>query len=568
MAEGELTELVLRGLAHRAVFERGQDYCAGGTVRQLRRAGSKVEAQVWGSGPQPYQVRLSLEPPFGSFCDCPYDGGGICKHVVAVGLAWLRAQKEETVGEKPVALTFTERLGELNAGQLRDLIGEVYDQVHDARSVVDRWLLQEDLWLAASEPGAGDFGDVLARIGARLEDLLDLERLTELWEASLEDWTEEGHEAEAELADFETEMAGLVRDITELPPSAGFVVIPALEMVCTRLATEAAEAADVADYWSTAAEEAASALAERLLAAGPEEAAAARERLWPFYESGARFLEPVLLTSGQDPDGARRLAARLGKMGGGTVTAGVKLLLEAGLAEDAEQFIDTWGIQNEASFLLLARHFRAAGLPDKAIAYYRRGIQDRFPERNALTELAEVCAAAGRLDEALEVRVKLFKSNFSLNCWRDAMTAGEAVGRRAEIKDELLDYLRRLPGYAGALCAVLVEEASGKLEHLAEAARVAAQTRSPDLSLEVGKAALRLGGEAERCLALDLLRDAAEQLALHGKNYAYEKAAKVTGLLREYFPDLWPEWFHGFLGRHRRRINLLRELTAAGLYDK
>ncbi len=142
--------------------------------KDIRGAGSEVEAQVVGSGPQPYRVRLSLEPPFGSSCDCPYDGGGARKHVVAVGLAWLRAQEAGGIREEPAAPSLMERLGELDAGRLRELLVEVYDEVADARSVIDRRLLREGLWMAGDQPGAVGHSALMARVGARLDDPLEI----------------------------------------------------------------------------------------------------------------------------------------------------------------------------------------------------------------------------------------------------------------------------------------------------------------------------------------------------------------------------------------------------------
>ncbi|GGN91961.1 SWIM zinc finger family protein [Haloarcula pellucida] len=66
-----------------AVFERGQNYRAKGRIGRLARFGEVVTADVQGS--RSYDVTVDLSTTaFEATCTCPYDGPGICKHVVAV----------------------------------------------------------------------------------------------------------------------------------------------------------------------------------------------------------------------------------------------------------------------------------------------------------------------------------------------------------------------------------------------------------------------------------------------------------------------------------------------------
>lgn len=75
----------LRHLATAQSFERGEDYYASGMVSKLVKKGHEYEAEVDGS--RTYRQYVNMEEGFSGTCTCPYSFGGICKHLVAVGLA-------------------------------------------------------------------------------------------------------------------------------------------------------------------------------------------------------------------------------------------------------------------------------------------------------------------------------------------------------------------------------------------------------------------------------------------------------------------------------------------------
>ncbi|RCU44306.1 SWIM zinc finger domain-containing protein [Haloplanus salinus] len=79
----DVTEEMVRGVCTDAVFERGERYLTEGRVREIHRVDTTVTAVV--SGSRQYDVRVDLATDgFAPRCDCPYDGLGACKHVVAV----------------------------------------------------------------------------------------------------------------------------------------------------------------------------------------------------------------------------------------------------------------------------------------------------------------------------------------------------------------------------------------------------------------------------------------------------------------------------------------------------
>lgn len=64
-------------------FSRGKSYYE--DVKNLEQEGDKFTAQVYGSSR--YFVNIQIDDlDISSYCSCPYDWGGICKHIVAVGL--------------------------------------------------------------------------------------------------------------------------------------------------------------------------------------------------------------------------------------------------------------------------------------------------------------------------------------------------------------------------------------------------------------------------------------------------------------------------------------------------
>lgn len=78
----------VRDLCTDAVFERGATYHRDGRVREVHRIGETVTARVRGS--ESYDVRIESGDDgdvTAAQCSCPYDGPGLCKHVVAVSLA-------------------------------------------------------------------------------------------------------------------------------------------------------------------------------------------------------------------------------------------------------------------------------------------------------------------------------------------------------------------------------------------------------------------------------------------------------------------------------------------------
>ena len=86
-----LTEAHIRELASEKSFDRGEAYYHDGSVLEPVRQERELRAQCQGSDYEPYQVSATLSKSgiAETSCTCPYDYGGICKHIVALLLTYV-----------------------------------------------------------------------------------------------------------------------------------------------------------------------------------------------------------------------------------------------------------------------------------------------------------------------------------------------------------------------------------------------------------------------------------------------------------------------------------------------
>lgn len=89
MSKPQLTETDIRNLASSQSYDRGYRYYRSGAVSDVFRRGNVLTAKVAGSEYEPYRVQVTLigEGVAETSCTCPYDWGGICKHIVAALLS-------------------------------------------------------------------------------------------------------------------------------------------------------------------------------------------------------------------------------------------------------------------------------------------------------------------------------------------------------------------------------------------------------------------------------------------------------------------------------------------------
>ncbi len=118
----KLTEAQVRKLANAQSFERGVDYYSGGAILDPVRQGMALSAQCEGSEYEPYEVSATLDKSGVAECDCdcPYEYGGICKHIVALLLTYVHEPESFQVIEPP-----EKALAGHSKEELLGIIGEI-----------------------------------------------------------------------------------------------------------------------------------------------------------------------------------------------------------------------------------------------------------------------------------------------------------------------------------------------------------------------------------------------------------------------------------------------------------
>lgn len=117
----KLTEAQIRALASAQSFERGKSYYQDGAIVEPLQQGLELRAECEGSEYEPYQISVTLNTKgiAETSCTCPYDWGGICKHIVALLLAYVH---------HPQAFRRIEPLAKMLAGKSKDdLIAIIQD---------------------------------------------------------------------------------------------------------------------------------------------------------------------------------------------------------------------------------------------------------------------------------------------------------------------------------------------------------------------------------------------------------------------------------------------------------
>lgn len=138
------TEADIRQLASRESFDRGYTYYRQDTVSNVIYRGNLITADVEGSQFTPYRVQVNLGADGIIFtdCTCPYDWGGICKHIVATLLVLLHNAEE--VEEKPALENL---LADLTESQLRQVLLGVTDSAPEVINLIER----EVAWLSTGD---------------------------------------------------------------------------------------------------------------------------------------------------------------------------------------------------------------------------------------------------------------------------------------------------------------------------------------------------------------------------------------------------------------------------------
>ncbi len=141
----KLTDAIIRAGATEKVFARGQELYRNGAISDAAIQGNILTGYCEGMQSPFYKVRAELDRGGvrSASCDCEYEFGGYCKHIVALLLTFAREREQFVVRED-----MAKRLAVLSREQLLALLTELLDEVPD----LSDWLETAIPVPAASRP--------------------------------------------------------------------------------------------------------------------------------------------------------------------------------------------------------------------------------------------------------------------------------------------------------------------------------------------------------------------------------------------------------------------------------
>jgi uncharacterized Zn finger protein len=147
----KFTEDMLRSLSAEQSFERGMQYYRAGAIDNATRQGNVLTALCEGSSTPAYRLRVELDQAGvrSASCTCPYDWGGLCKHLVALLLTYI--YQPETFSERgPVA----DLLKGLEQGDLMTLIENLVFRDPDLYDWLETYISKPGVMKTVTPQGA------------------------------------------------------------------------------------------------------------------------------------------------------------------------------------------------------------------------------------------------------------------------------------------------------------------------------------------------------------------------------------------------------------------------------
>lgn len=116
-------------------FSRGESYYHQDAISNPVKRDNTIEAQCRGSYAQPYRVRVEFSNSeiAGAWCNCEYDWGGDCKHIIALLLTYLY-EPEKFEAKQPI----TEILAGKSKDDLISIIEQIVSRYPEIQSIIDR----------------------------------------------------------------------------------------------------------------------------------------------------------------------------------------------------------------------------------------------------------------------------------------------------------------------------------------------------------------------------------------------------------------------------------------------
>lgn len=564
---------ILEQLVHPVIFARGEDYYHDGRVYDLRRDGKRLRATVMGRR-ELNHTWLQVSPPYASDCSCPYDD--TCKHVVAVGLAWLdrETRRAQTTDTSPPADSIYQRVSGLERPELIDLVSELLDTVDAAHGVVRDFLLQRSVADYASRPGAAAteagfvrdqvrtwFAALDADAGDPVDDLADPD--------GGPDFDPDPDERDEQaLIDIGEQVGTLVHSICSVRPADG---VPFAVLALAGVAAEVATATTRFDAgrWDMHLSQIGQALCERLAdpncpAAIAQQAVA--EILAAYLGSTSWYGHPLELTLQQVaalfPDMGPHLVSQLRQA---ATEPALHLAAKIHLAQDspgaALELLRQAGASDQ-SLLRMAHLCRQHGDAETAAAAARAAVAAATSLRRTHTQglAAQFLLEAGHQDEALALLLAVFQAEPT--AWRCRQVLDAAPPQQqARLAREMFEALPNEPDLHLALELCLAMGDTSAAADLMDDPRAS-------LDLKARVAAALVPTDLDR--AVRLWRAAVELRIRDQNRGAYAAVSQWLTDMRGALVDAdrvaqWQRYRSDLAERYPRHRALHQELEIAGL---
>lgn len=436
MIEKLLNSESLRKMAGDRCFERGKDYFDRGVVMGLRARPDVVTAKVQGT--ETYQVRIEETKDGLKFdCNCPLgEARTVCKHCVAVGLAWLNGRSALEKDDDSIE-NIRRHLSSMGKSALVDLIM--------ARMEVDDDLFNR-LSLAARRDKAGDFSSsfrIAVDHATKSDDFVDYHSMR-AFSRELEDLV---HQLLDEISSRPGEciglaeyfLSGIERKLHSVDDSSGFMrpIIEHLEEL-HHAACVAAKPEPVA-------------LAQRLFERNLNSE-------WDIFFHAVRTHADVMGRDGLAE--FRRLAEREWAKapkkepgakssfsdGAFRITSIMETLAE--VSGDTEELVAVMSrdLSSPYCFLKIAEVYQKAGHREKALEWAERGLK-AFPAKEMDGRLRAFVAdqyhRLKRHDEAMTLIWNNFANHARLAAYQDLKKHAELAGQWTQWRMKAIGFLRQ-----------------------------------------------------------------------------------------------------------------------------
>lgn len=145
-----LNKTLLRKLANASSYTRGQSYYSSNSILKLEKIGNEYIGKVRGT--YQYTVSIEIDGVDNSYtCSCPYDFGGICKHIVAVGLAIIDNKYQTITGIRTYSPKeiYQQVFCQLPEADKVSFLTQLFVENHEARASILKIAQQKESWKKA-----------------------------------------------------------------------------------------------------------------------------------------------------------------------------------------------------------------------------------------------------------------------------------------------------------------------------------------------------------------------------------------------------------------------------------